>query len=357
MTTDSIAVQGESLPATMTVSVLRAAGELALEERPVPRPGPGEVLVEVGSVGVCGSDVHYYRHGRIGDYVVDSPLVLGHEAGGRVVAVGAGVDPQRLGQRVAMEPGVPCRQCRECKTGRYNLCPDVRFFATPPVDGAFAEYVVLAADFAHPVPDSLSDDAAGLIEPLSVGVWACGKAGVGAGTRLLISGAGPIGLITAQVARALGATAVVVSDIAPARLEAARRCGATQTLDARDPGAAAGLEVDAFIDCSGAPAAVRAGLAAVRPAGTVVLVGMGADELTLPISLVQGRELTITGTFRYANTYPTAIALAAAGLVDLDSLVTGHYGLDDVETALNQDSAPGAIKTIVRPSQRAAAQR
>ena len=338
----------------MRASVLHGPGRVAVEERPVPEPGPGEVLVRIGSVGICGSDVHYYRHGRIAEYVVREPLILGHEAGGRIVGVGADVDPARIGQRVALEPGVPCRVCRECKAGRYNLCPDVRFFATPPFDGTFAEYVTLAADFAHPVPDSLSDDAAGLIEPLSVAVWACAKAEVGAGSSVLLSGAGPIGLMTVQVARALGATDVVVSDVAPARLDAATRFGATRTLDARTENAAnAGIEVDAYIDCSGAPPAIAQGITAVRPAGRVVLVGMGADEITIPVGLVQGRELTITGTFRYANTYPTAIALAAAGRVDLDGMVTAHYTLDDAETALSQDRDPTAMKVIVRPGEAA----
>ena len=226
-------------------------------------------MIQIGSVGICGSDVHYYQHGRIAEYVVREPLVLGHEAGGRIVAVGAGVDPARIGERVALEPGVPCRVCRECKAGRYNLCRDVRFFATPPIDGTFAEYVALEADFAHPIPDSLSDDAAGLIEPLSVAVWACAKAGVGAGSRVLISGAGPIGIMNVQVARALGATEVVVSDVAPARLAAARTFGATRTLDARTENAVdAGIEVDAYIDCSGAPPAINAGhpSVATRPA-------------------------------------------------------------------------------------------
>lgn len=342
--------QTAAAPSTMRVNVLDAAGRMRLETRPVPSPGPGQVLVKVGSVGICGSDVHYYRHGRIGDYVVDHPLVLGHEAGGTVTGVGEGVAADRVGQRVALEPGVPCRQCRECKAGRYNLCPDVEFFATPPFDGAFAEYVTIAADFAHPVPDSISDDGAGLIEPLSVGVWACHKAGIGAGSRVLITGAGPIGLMNVQVAKALGATEIVVSDIAPAKLEMARRLGATRTLDARTQDLA-GIEVDAFIECSGAQVATKAGIQAVRPAGTVVLVGMGADEIGLPIGLIQGRELTITGTFRYANTYPTAIALAAAGLIDLDSMVTSHFGLAEAGAALSQGEDPAAIKTVVRPGE------
>ncbi|GAB7193318.1 NAD(P)-dependent alcohol dehydrogenase [Kineococcus sp. NUM-3379] len=338
----------DGVPPAMRVSVLRRALELAVEERPVPRPGPGEVLVRIGSVGVCGSDVHYHRHGRIGEFVVEAPLVLGHEAGGRVVAVGAGVDAARVGERVALEPGVPCRRCAQCRAGRYNLCPDVRFFATPPVDGAFCEYVVHDADFTYAVPDSLSDDAAGLIEPLSVGVWACRKAGVTAGSRLYVAGAGPIGLVTAQVARALGAAEVVVSDIDAGRREAALRFGATSVLDPA-AGSPEGLGADAFVDCSGAQPAVAAGIRAVRPAGTVVLVGMGADEATLPVSYLQNREITLTGTFRYANTYPAAIALAASGAVDLDGLVTGRFGLDEVEAALTSGSTPGSIKSVVLP--------
>jgi L-iditol 2-dehydrogenase len=343
------------LPRTMQVSVLRAAGDIGVEQRPVPEPASGEVLVRIGSVGVCGSDVHYYRHGRIADFVVRQPLVLGHEAGGRIVAVGAGVPADRIGERVALEPGVPCRLCRECKAGRYNLCPDVRFFATPPIDGTFAEYVAIAADFAHPVPDSISDDGAGLIEPLSVAVWACGKVEVGPASRVLITGAGPIGLMNVQVAKALGATEIVVSDISPGRLQTATRFGATRVLDARseDP-AELGLEVDAFIECSGAEVAVRAGIRAVRPAGRVALVGMGADDVSLPVGLIQGRELWITGTFRYANTYPTAIALAAAGLVDLDRMVTARFDLSHAEQALTEAGDPTGIKVIVSPGGTAA---
>jgi L-iditol 2-dehydrogenase len=340
----------EAVPTSMRVSVLDGPGQVRLEERPVPEPAAGEVLVRIGSVGICGSDVHYYRHGRIAEYVVREPLILGHEAGGQIVAVGAGVDPGRVGERVALEPGIPCRMCRECKAGRYNLCADVQFFATPPIDGTFAEFVAMAADFAHPVPDSLSDDAAGLIEPLSVAVWACAKGGIGAGSTVLISGAGPIGIMTVQVARALGATDIIVSDVAAARLEAASRFGATRTLDARtdNPGDV-GIDADAYIDCSGAPPAIQQGIRAVRPAGRVVLVGMGADEITLPVGLIQGRELTITGTFRYANTYPTAIALAASGRIDLDGMVTAHYDLAQAEAALSLDNDPTAMKVIVRP--------
>lgn len=338
-------------PPTMRVSVMDHPGAGSVQRRPVPQPAIGEVLIRVAAVGVCGSDVHWFQHGRIGDTRVTAPLVLGHEASGRITAVGAGVDPGRIGQKVAIEPGFPCRRCAQCSAGRYNLCPDVRFYATPPIDGAFAEYVVAPADFAHTVPDSISDEAAALIEPLAVAVWACRKAAVTAGDRVLITGAGPIGAMTAQTARAFGATAVVVADINPARLAAAPRYGATGTVDIRtgDLAVGAGL-VEAFIDCSGAEPAIRQGITAVRPAGRVVLVGMGGADITLPLGLIQSRELTVTGTFRYANAYPNAIALAAAGLVDLDGMVTNRVGLDDVPAALTPGADPAAMKTIVLPT-------
>lgn len=334
----------------MRVSVLSAPGTVTVEERPAPEPAEGEVLVRVSSVGICGSDVHYYEHGRIGPYVVRRPLVLGHEASGTVSAVGPGVDQARVGQRVAIEPGVPCRRCDQCRHGRYNLCPDVQFMATPPVDGAFAELVIVPADFAHPVPDNVSDDAAALVEPLSVGVWACHKAGVTAGSAVLVCGAGPVGLVTVQVARAQGATRIVCTDISAERLAMAATCGATETVDVSTDGdALTDLGVDAAIECSGAPSSVVAAVRAVRPAGTVVLVGMGMDEVSLPVSLLQNREIVLTGTFRYANTYPTAIALAATGAVSLDQLVTGHFGLAEVDAALRSTRLPGTIKTIVHP--------
>jgi L-iditol 2-dehydrogenase len=328
-------------------AVLYAPGDLRVEERPVPEPGPREVLVEIAAVGVCGSDVHYYEHGRIGPFVVREPLVLGHESAGRVAALGSEVTRHAVGDRVALEPGVPCGRCRECRAGRYNLCRDVRFFATPPVDGAFANYVTIHEDFAFTLPDSVSDEAGALMEPLSVGIWACRKASVSPGDRVLVTGAGPIGLLAQQCALAFGATAVTVTDVSEARLELARRTGATATLRAGEELP----EVDALIECSGHPAALAAGVAALRPAGTAVVVGMGQEEdATVPLSLIQSREIWLTGTFRYANTYPTAIALAAEGRVDLEAIVTGRYELADAEAALRSAREdPGSVKAMVVP--------
>jgi L-iditol 2-dehydrogenase len=336
------------IPGAMRTCVLTRPGELRLEERPVPQPGPGQVLVGVRSVGVCGSDVHYYEHGRIGEFVVSAPLVLGHEVSGQIAAVGPGVDAARLGTRVAVEPGTACGRCDQCTAGRYNLCPRMVFFGTPPVDGALAEYVLVRDDLAFELPAQVSDDAAALLEPLSVGIWAGGKAAITPGAAVLIAGAGPIGQVCTQIARARGATTIAVTDIAPHRLAAARRSGATLALPAAElPGA--GLDFDAFIDCSGATAAIGAGIRALRPAGRAVLVGMGPDDLTIPFGVLQRRELTVTGTFRYAGTWPTAIALAASGAVALDELVTGRFGLAETAQALGSVTGPGTIKSIIEP--------
>ncbi|HTE64481.1 MAG TPA: NAD(P)-dependent alcohol dehydrogenase [Solirubrobacteraceae bacterium] len=328
-------------------AVLHAVGDVRIEERPMPEPGPREVLVEIGAVGVCGSDVHYYEHGRIGDHVVRAPLVLGHESSGRVVALGEQAAKHAIGDRVTLEPGVPCGRCRECRAGRYNLCRDVVFFGTPPVDGAFANFVAIHEDFAFALPDTLSDEEGALMEPLSVAIWACRKAAVSGGHRVLVTGAGPIGLLAMQVARAFGATELVVSDTNGHRLALAERTGATRTVAPDgDPG-----EVDALIECSGHPAALADGIAALRPAGTAVIVGMGPGATAeVPLALIQNREIWLTGTFRYANTYPTAIALAASRRVDLAAIVTGHYGLDDAEAALRAGRAdPASVKVMVMP--------
>jgi L-iditol 2-dehydrogenase len=346
-------------------------GEIEIEERPVPEPGPGQVLIEVSAVGVCGSDVHWFTEGRIGELVVDGPLVLGHEAAGVVRALGPGVSRLSVGQRVALEPGVPCRRCRACRTGHYNLCPDVRFFATPPVDGAFARYVVHDEDFAHPLPDHVSDDAGALLEPLSVAIWATWKAGIAVGDRVVVTGAGPIGLLVAGVARVAGAVEVTVSDTQPARLPLAKKMGATSVVDVSGgPGAApgpggprssgpdlgnpaslGGLDADVLIECSGSAAALEAGLRGLRGGARAVVVGMSSESHTpVPLSLLQRREIELTGTFRYANTYPAAIALASSGAVHLDELVTGHYGLAQVQAALQAGRRdPLAVKPVVLP--------
>ncbi|TFC26082.1 NAD(P)-dependent alcohol dehydrogenase [Cryobacterium sp. TMT1-3] len=340
-----------TLPTTMRTSVLLKQQELTIEDRPVPTAGAGEVLVEVAAVGVCGSDVHYYREGRIGDFIVDAPLVLGHELSGTIVGVGVDVDPARIGERVAVEPQRPCRLCRECRAGRYNLCSKMEFYATPPIDGAFCGYVTIQTEFAHAIPDSVSFEAAALLEPLSVAIASIRKAQIVPGSSILIAGAGPIGIITAQTARAFGASEIIVSDLIAAKRERALKFGATRVIDpvAEDP-ATLNLDVNAFIDASGSARAVDSGIRSVRPAGTVVLVGLGNPEMILPVSHIQNLEITVTGIFRYVDTWPTAIHLVASGQVDLDSLVTGKFDLEHVAEALDSDRNDDSLKSIVYPN-------
>ncbi|HJT96050.1 MAG TPA: NAD(P)-dependent alcohol dehydrogenase [Mycobacterium sp.] len=333
----------------MRAAVLVEPGRIETQERPIPTPEPGDVLIRVSSVGVCGSDTHYYRHGRVGSFVVDGPLILGHEAAGTIVAVGESVSPDRIGQRVSIEPQRPDPDSEETRRGHYNLCPHMRFFATPPVDGALCDYVTIGAPFAHPVPDAMSDDAAALCEPLSVGIAAIRKAGIEGGSRVLIAGAGPIGIVVAQLARAYGATDIVVSDPDESRRDQAMAFGATTVLDPTLQ-RIGDLGVDAFIDASGASAAVASGIGAVRPAGRVVLVGSGAESMELPTQLIQNRELVLTGVFRYANTWPTAIALVESGRVDLDAMVTARFPLEKAAEALDSDRTPGSVKTVVAVS-------
>jgi L-iditol 2-dehydrogenase len=337
-------------------AVLNRPGEVAVVDRPAPVPDPDQVLVRVRAVGVCGSDTHYFDHGRIGRFVVESPLVLGHEASGVVEGVGSDVDPARVGERVSIEPGVPCRQCVQCLGGRYNLCPDMVFHATPPVDGSLAELVVIHQAFAHPVPDSVSDEEAALLEPLSVGIWACRKGEVGPGSRVLVTGAGPIGLVCIQVARACGASEVVVTDLNAERLGVATELGATGTIAsgsvALDDWYAGRPAPEVLLECSGHAGATVDAIRVLAPAGRAVLVGMGGDELALPLSVVQERELVVTGTFRYANTWPTAIGLVGSGQVDLARLVTGRFPLTESAAALTAArDTPGAIKAVINPQE------
>jgi len=258
--------------------------------------------------------------------------------------VAYGVSPNRIGELVALEPGVPCRRCQQCLRGRYNLCPEVSFFATPAVDGSISRFVVIDAAFAHPVPAGLNAEQAAMAEPVSVGIWAARRCGVTGGDRVPVTGAGPIGLLAAQVVRALGADTPVVADVSEARLSRARDLG----LRVPHPGTPLSEEFDVLLECSGAPAALTSGMRQLAPAGRVALVGMGADSVALDVPLVQGRELSITGVFRYANTYPLALQLINSGAVNVTDVITHRSPIEETERALTvgrTDSS--ALKAIV----------
>eukprot|EP01126_Amoeba_proteus_P058606 TRINITY_DN757_c0_g1_i8.p1 TRINITY_DN757_c0_g1~~TRINITY_DN757_c0_g1_i8.p1 ORF type:complete len:247 (+),score=29.69 TRINITY_DN757_c0_g1_i8:3-743(+) len=205
--------------------VLRERKQFSYEEIPMPHPKPGSVIIRVHTTGICGSDVHYWAHGKCGPFVCNGPIILGHESSGIVEDVGQGVQHLKRGDRVAMEPGVPCRLCTYCRNGKYNLCPEMKFFATPPIDGTLANFIEHPADFCYKMPDHMSFEEGALLEPLSVAVHSCQRGRVTAGSHVLITGAGPIGLVSLIVARALGATKVVLTDMLPSRLEIASKLG------------------------------------------------------------------------------------------------------------------------------------
>jgi L-iditol 2-dehydrogenase len=341
----------------MRVAVLERPGVIALAERPTPTPGPGEVLVRVASVGICGSDVHYYQHGRIGRYVVERPLILGHESSGEIVALGPDVPEARRGERVAVEPGVPCRHCGYCKTGRYNLCPNVVFLATPPVDGALAEYLVVPADFAHPIPAHVSFAAAALVEPTAVVVHAARLGDVAVGDRCVVFGAGPVGLLLLQVLRAFGASAVTVVDPEASRRDLARQLGADQTADPTADGAD-GLELlaapgaDVAFDASGSHAALAGTIPVTRRGGRVVWIGLPVgDTVPIPAAMLIDKEIEVRGVFRYANAHPLAIELIASGRVVTTPLISHHFALADTAAALELVARrdAGVVKAIIDP--------
>jgi len=341
-------------------AILYKTGDIRLEQTDVAKPGPHQVQIRMDSVGICGSDVHYWTHGAIGDFIVRAPMVLGHEAAGVVEEVGDSVTHLKAGDRVAIEPGVPCRMCKLCKTGVYNLCPDMQFCATPPVHGNLCKYYNHAADFCYKLPDNLSLEEGALMEPLAVGVHACRRAGVCIGKTVLICGAGPIGLVNLLTAKAMGASEVVLTDIADNRLEVAKSLGAdhvykvtrgkTEEEMAADIEALLGDKADVTIECSGVETSIRFGIFSTKSGGCLVLVGLGKPEVSIPIVNAAVREVDIRGIFRYANCYPTAIAMVASGKVNVKPLITHRFSLeqtlDAFETA--RTGAGGAIKVMIK---------
>lgn len=345
---------------TMKAAVLHGVEDLRVEEVPVPELAePDYCLVKIGACGICGSDVHFFRHGRIGEFVVESPMSLGHESAGTIVEVGAEVKGLEVGDRVAVEPGRTCRKCEFCKTGRYNLCKDVIFLAAPPYDGAFAEYVAWPADFLFKLPDNVSLEEGAMIEPFSVGLHAARRAGIRGGDWVLVTGSGPIGLCALQAARANGATQVIVADMVESRLEFARKFGATDTVnlksaDIREAVAeiTSGRGVDVVLECSGAVPAVLDAVECVKQGGTVQLVGNFMEELPrIPIQRMVERELTVSGLFRYVNCYPPSIDMISTGAIDLKSLITHRFPLAEAPEAIAwvDENKDKVIKAVVEP--------
>ena len=348
------------LPEKMNIALLNEPYDIEIKEVDVPEIGPEDVLVKVMAVGVCGSDVHYYAHGSVGEFVVKEPLILGHECSGKVVAVGSEVTDFQEGDRVAIEPGVPCGRCEHCREGKYNLCPHIVFLATPPVDGAFCQYLSHPADFLYHIPDELTYEQATLNEPFSVGIQACKRAQVKAGSTVVIMGMGPVGLMTVLAAKSFGATRIIVSDLEEKRLEEAKELGATHTINIKNDDVLARIEnitgskgVDYAIETAGNPTALKNSVSALKNGGTLAIVGLTQqEEVGFNAPWIANHELNIVGVFRYENTYEMGIDLLSNTTSDLDTMFTDFYDLEDTKEAMERTrtNKSGSIKVMVYPN-------
>jgi len=323
----------------MRAAVLYKPLDLRIVDLPKPSPRPGEALVRVVVCGICRSDYHYWKHGRIGEFVVRKPLILGHEASGVVEEVGEDVKELKRGDRVVIEPGVPCGECPYCRSGRYNLCPNVKFMATPPIDGAFAEYVAWDHRFIYKMPPGMSFEEGAMVEPLSVALWAVNRAGVRPGASAAVFGVGTIGMLTFEVLKAVGVTRVYVVDIDDWKLDLALKLGAEAAFNPRREDvveaikrATGGEGVDYVFEASGAEEASRQAVRAARRGGKVVLIGLyPSTQFPYPVLEVITRELDLIGVFRYANMFPPAIELISKRRVNVRQFVTHRIPLERLE--------------------------
>lgn len=343
---------------TMKVAVMNGIGKMGYTQRPIPTPKDNEVLVKLEYVGICGSDLHYYETGAIGSYIVEPPFVLGHEPGGVVVEVGKDVKHLKVGDKVALEPGKTCGQCEFCKTGRYNLCPDVIFFATPPVDGVFQEYVAHEAGLCFKLPENVSTMEGALIEPLAVGFHAANLGDAHIGQTAVVFGAGCIGLVSMMALKAKGVSRVYVVDIMAKRLEKALELGADGVINGAERDAVeavleltGGAGCDLVVETAGTQITTRQAIHMAKKGSTIVLVGYSkSGEMTLPMSLSLDKELTFKTVFRYRHVYPMAIDAVAAGKINLKGIVTDIFELDDIQNAMDRSVADKAniVKAVVK---------
>ncbi|WP_429932904.1 NAD(P)-dependent alcohol dehydrogenase [Agrobacterium vitis] len=321
----------------MKALVLERVGELALRDIDLPQDiGPDDVRIQLHTVGVCGSDVHYYTHGRIGDFVLKAPMVLGHEAAGTIVEVGQNVTHLEPGDRVCMEPGIPDPLSRASRLGIYNVDPAVSFWATPPVHGILCPQTIHPAAFTYKLPDNVSFAEGAMVEPFAVGMQAAARARITPGDTAVVTGCGTIGIMVALAALAGGCSRVLISDLSETKLKLAETYDGITGVNLRHTDIVGAVEsatdgwgADIVFECSGAPAAVRDLFKIVRPGGTVVLVGLPPEPVAFDIAAACSRECRIETVFRYANVFDRALALIAAGKVDLMPLVSKTYSFDD----------------------------
>lgn len=345
---------------TMRGAFMRGLDKMVIKEMPKPTAGPGKVVISIEYVGICGSDVHYFHAGKVGAYEVDlsQDYMLGHECGGVVVEVGEGVRNLKVGDKVAVEPGIPDGTCEFCKEGKYNLCKDVIFLATPPVQGCNMEFMEYPADYCFKLPENLTTMEGALIEPLSVGMHAANQAKVGVGDTVVILGSGCIGLTTLLSARAHGCGTVIVADLVDARLKKAKELGADYVINSGKEDALAkimeitnGRGADVVFETAGAPATIKQTAFIAKRGGTVCLVGISTKaEIEYNFAQVMDKELTITSVFRYRNIYPRAIAAVASGAINVKGIVTHIFDFDHIQDAYDEavNNKTDLVKAVIK---------
>ena len=341
----------------MKALVLERRDELALRDIDIDEPlGPHDVRIVLRRVGVCGSDIHYYVHGGIGPFIVKEPMVLGHEASGEIVEIGSEVTSLAVGDRVCMEPGIPDPRSRATRLGKYNLDPAVRFWATPPVHGVLRPTVVHPESFTFRLPDTVSDAAGAMVEPLAVGVHAATKAQIAPGAVAVVIGAGTIGMVTVLAALAAGCSRVIVSDVLEPKLEMAARLGPVLPVNAKSESLAEvvaretdGWGADVVFEASGNERAAAEVFSVLCPGGTVVMIGMPGAPIPYDVLSAQVKEARVEHIFRYAHIYPQAVAMLASGKIDVEPLITNLYGFADSVEAFDfaRSAPPGAVKVQI----------
>ena len=339
---------------------MQGTDKMILKEIPVPETKEKEVLVQIEYVGICGSDVHYFHTGCCGSYKVDlsQDFMLGHECAGTVVKVGEGVKDLKVGDRVALEPGITCGKCEFCKSGHYNLCPDVVFLATPPVQGCYEQFIAFPEDMCFKLPDNVSTLEGCLIEPLSVGFHAANQGEVGVGDTVMILGSGCIGLVTMLACKAHGAGQIIVADLVDARLEKAKELGATAVINSKNTDVFKEVErltngrgADVVFETAGSPVTIAQTTFLVRRGGTITLVGLASqEEITYNFAQIMDKEATIKSVFRYRNIYPKAIAAVSSGAIDVKKIVTHEFDLDHIQEAFDEavNNKTDLVKAVIK---------
>ena len=332
--------------------------KIELRDIDMPKPGKNDVVVKMEYVGICGSDTHYLEHGKIGDFVVQGDFILGHECAGTITEVGADVKTLKKGDRVALEPGCTCGQCTFCKTGRYNLCPDVEFLATPPYHGCLMNYISFPENMCFKLPDNVTTKEGALVEPLSVGIHSAKQGNVSLGDRVVILGAGCIGLVTLLACKAFGASELILVDVAPKRLEYAKKIGATHIINAAQSDVL--KEIDALTQGNGADIVIETAGAVqtyaqtpyiVGRGGTIVLVGLAPEDIIeFNFAKMMNKEAEIKTVFRYKNVYPQAINAISSGLIDVKSIVTHEFDFEDTAKAFDYviNNKNDVVKAVIK---------